>query len=61
MLDELRHQKLKAWIQEIIELCRPTKVVLCEGSEQEARLLCEEMVKKGTLIALDEKKDRGVS
>ncbi|MBS0623782.1 MAG: phosphoenolpyruvate carboxykinase (GTP) [Verrucomicrobia bacterium] len=59
MLDELRHQKLKAWIQEIIELCRPTKIVLCEGSEQEARLLCEEMVKKGTLIALDEKKRPG--
>jgi len=56
MLDQIRHAKLKAWIEDIVALCRPAKVVVCDGSAAEANLLCQEMVKKGTLTALNEKK-----
>lgn len=54
MLEQLHHAKLSAWIHEMIELCTPTRVQLCDGSEAEAEQLFEQMVKKGTFIKLNE-------
>ena len=56
MLEQLQHEKARAWIHEMIELCAPTKVQLCNGSDLEADELYEQMVKKGTLIKLNENK-----
>lgn len=52
MLESLQHQKLRAWIREIIELTEPSAVHLCDGSESEYEELCNEMVKSGTFIRL---------
>lgn len=53
MLD-IKHQKLKTWIHEIVELTEPSRVHLCDGSEEEYQSLCDQMVKQGTFIRLDE-------
>lgn len=55
MLD-IKHQKLAAWIHEIVELTEPSQVHLCDGSEEEYRSLCDAMVKQGTFIRLNESK-----
>ncbi|MGE5539166.1 MAG: phosphoenolpyruvate carboxykinase (GTP) [Gemmatimonas sp.] len=51
-----RNKKLLAWIDEIAAKCRPDRVYWCDGSKEEFNRLCAEMVKKGTLIKLNEAK-----
>ncbi len=48
-----RNQKLVAWVEEMVKLCRPARVHWCDGSENEYRLLCQELVKQGTFTHLD--------
>ena len=50
------HASLMNWIRETAELCRPDRVHICDGSQEEYDRLCEEMVKSGTFIRLDEEK-----
>ncbi len=59
MLETLKNQKLQKWIHEIVELTEPARVHLCDGSEEENRTLCEEMVKNGTFVHLNEAKRAG--
>src|SRR5262245_21385990 len=54
-----KHQKLISWVEEMTKLCQPEKVFWCDGSEQENQMLCDLMVKSGTLTKLDEKKRPG--
>ncbi len=44
-----------AWVQEMVELCKPDNVHWCDGSQQEYDALCALMVKNGSFIKLDEK------
>jgi len=55
-MDTLRNTKLKKWLQEVMELCEPSALHICDGSEAEYQKLAEECVQKGTLIKLNEKK-----
>jgi len=48
-----RNQKLVAWVEEMVKLCRPARVHWCDGSENEYRFLCQELVKQGTFTHLD--------
>lgn len=56
MFESIKNQKLKAWIQEIVELTRPEKVHVCDGSEEEYQALCEKLVRQKTFIPLDKAK-----
>ena len=40
------------WIDETAALCRPQKVHVCDGSDEEFRTIASEMVAKGTLTPL---------
>jgi phosphoenolpyruvate carboxykinase (GTP) len=51
-----RNKKLLAWVDEVANKCRPDRIYWCDGSQAEYDLLCAEMVRKGTLIRLNEKK-----
>jgi len=55
MLETLQHEKLQAWIHEVIELTQPHRVHLCTGSEKEYHTLAEQMVEEKTFIHLNEK------
>lgn len=50
-----QNSKLIAWIREVAELCNPTNVWLCDGSQKEYDTLCEQMVASGTMTPLNEK------
>ena len=49
------HEALNQWVAEMADLCAPSEVFWCDGSDQEYRSLCDLMVKNGTLIRLNEK------
>src|SRR5579872_6499793 len=53
------HSGLRRWIEEIIGLCQPSAVHLCDGSEKEYQTLCAEMVQKGTFTPLNSQKRPG--
>src|SRR5512147_2519977 len=50
--DYVRHQRLRQWVMEVANLTRPQRIVWCDGSEQEYRRLCAELVGNGTLLPL---------
>src|SRR5438876_7958021 len=43
-----------AWVDQMRRLCQPERIFWCDGSEQEDRMLCDLMVKAGTLTKLNE-------
>ncbi len=51
-----RNQRLRAWVQEMVALCKPEAVHWCDGSQQEYDDLCSLLVKSGTFIKLNEEK-----
>ena len=52
----VRNQKLQAWVQEMVALCKPEAVHWCDGSQQEYDEMCDLLVKSGTFIKLNEEK-----
>lgn len=50
------HPPLIDWIEEAIRLCRPDRVHLCDGSEEEYQGLTAKLVEKGVFTPLDPKK-----
>ncbi len=47
---------LLAWVDEMAKLCKPERVVWCDGSEAEKKRLTEQAVEQKVLIPLDQKK-----
>lgn len=54
--DLIKHSGLKAWLSEVVALCNPREVYLCDGSQEEYERLCREMVAQGTLRELNSSK-----
>lgn len=53
------HKKLKAWVQEWVEICQPDNVYWCDGSEEENQRLLDQMVAAGAAVKLNEEKRPG--
>ena len=51
---EIRNEPLLKWIRETAELCQPKQIVVCDGTQEENQRLCDEMVRTGTFISLNE-------
>jgi phosphoenolpyruvate carboxykinase (GTP) len=51
-----KHKKLAKWVKECAELCRPDRVVWCDGSQEERERLEKEAFRTGELIQLNQKK-----
>jgi phosphoenolpyruvate carboxykinase (GTP) len=52
----LNHPRLQNWVQEIANLCKPERIYWCDGSQEEADRLINDMVSAGTLIRLNPEK-----
>jgi len=50
------NQSLHSWIQSIVDLTKPDRVHICDGSQEEYNDLCNLMVASGTFIRLNEAK-----
>ncbi len=46
---------LLSWVKDVAELCQPASVYWCDGSQEEYDRLCEQLVKSGTFLKLNEK------
>jgi len=53
------HPALLAWFKQTAELCQPSEIHWCDGSEAENQMLCDGMVRSGTLTRLDPGKRPG--
>ena len=50
-----KNKSLLSFVEDAVKLCKPTKVHWCDGSEEEYRHLCDELVRHGTFTKLNEK------
>jgi phosphoenolpyruvate carboxykinase (GTP) len=51
--------KLQAWVEETRAMCKPERVVWCDGSDGEYQEILRQLVHAGTAIPLDSKKRPG--
>jgi phosphoenolpyruvate carboxykinase (GTP) len=52
---QIANQRLKAWIHEMANLCKPSQVHYCDGSQEEYDRLVSQMVERGTFVRLNDK------
>ncbi len=50
------NKQLKAWVDEVVAMCKPDKVYWCDGSKQEYQNMLEQMVASGSARWLNPKK-----
>jgi len=55
-IPEIKNEKLRRWVEEMVALCQPDRIHLCDGSDAEYEALCAQMVESGTLIRLNPEK-----
>lgn len=49
------HARLNEWIGEMVELCTPTSVHICDGSQEEYEKVCELLVRRGLFVPLSQR------
>lgn len=46
------NKPLEQWVEEVVQLCTPLSVHVCDGSEEEYQFLCKKLVAEGTFVPL---------
>ena len=54
--DNLKHDKLRAWVADMAALCKPDRVYWCDGTQAEYDEMCNVLVQAGTFTKLNEEK-----
>ncbi len=49
----VKHARLKAWVDDMVALCKPDQVYWCDGSQEEYQRLCQQLVDAGTFKKLN--------
>jgi phosphoenolpyruvate carboxykinase (GTP) len=49
---DIKHEKLKRWIKEVADMCRPDSIYWCNGTKAEYDQLMSKMITAGSAIAL---------
>jgi phosphoenolpyruvate carboxykinase (GTP) len=49
----VKHTRLKAWVDDMVALCKPEHVYWCDGSQEEYQRLCHQLVDAGTFQKLN--------
>ena len=50
---KIKNKKLLDWVEEVAAMCRPDRVHLCDGSDQEYQLMIRIMLQSGSAISLN--------
>jgi len=48
----VKHEKLKAWVQEVADMCRPDAIYWCDGSKEEYDSMMAKLIESGSAIPL---------
>jgi len=56
ILPHPEHTGVRAWVEEMAQLCQPDRIYWCDGSEEEKERLTQEAVDAGVLIRLNQEK-----
>ena len=54
-LNDIKHAKLKAWVEEVVAMCQPDEVYVCDGSKAEYDRLMKKCVDAGLATPLAKK------
>ena len=54
-LKDLKHAKVKTWVEEWVSWCEPDSVYVCDGSQEEYDRLMKELVTAGLATELKKK------
>ncbi len=52
----VKNPQLLAWVADMAALCKPAAIHWCDGSDEEYQRLCDQLVKAGTFIKLNDAK-----
>jgi phosphoenolpyruvate carboxykinase (GTP) len=50
----LHHERLRAWVSDMVELCEPNDIHWCDGTDEEYDQLTQQLVAAGTFIKLND-------
>jgi phosphoenolpyruvate carboxykinase (GTP) len=48
-----KHKALLKWVEKMVTMCKPDAIHWCDGSEEEANMLFDQMVQKGMCVRLN--------
>jgi len=49
------HEKLNAWLDDMVALCKPSSLHICDGSQEEYETLCQLLIHKGVFVPLKQR------
>ena len=54
-INDIKHPKIKAWVEEVAKMCQPDDVYVCDGSKEEYDRLMQDMIKSGLATPLKQR------